>query len=467
MSTETLEQLEQEVLDAGTQPSGANAVDDPTWEYAITYEEFDAEMDKDYPVIPLKLKPGPPWDDSIMHGIAGDITRKAAEHCEAHPAGLYLDLLVSLGSLMGRRPYFTINATRHYTNEYFVRLGESAKDRKGTGRDVIDELLKLVDPDWYQTRVMSGFGSAEAIINELRDDSEQLVRDRKAPDGFTCMQVPGVHDKRLMVREGELASIFQLAGKPESRADVVLRDGWDGKTLRNLVKGKQDGLSNSNECREPHLSISADTTRNELIDKLPKGAEANGFGNRFLYCYSPRVKMCPGGGPPLDWSREVERLQAAIAFARKTDCVSVEKAAAKVWHRMYMKIETAELSRLPGLTASMCARASAHVRRLALILCLLDGKREVETVHLHAAKRIWDYCQDSARYIFSGLTADQSALLGWITKKGAVTFKQLREDLYQRRKKVTWIAAQVDALVKAEKITVNGEIINSVKKGAQ
>jgi len=188
---------------------------------------------------------------------------------------MLVDFLVSLGSIIGRGPYFNISATRHYTNEFMARVGDSAKSRKGTGRDAIDQVLKLVDPTWYSDRVESGFGSGEAIINRVRDDVIETKLNHRT-GVFENIVVRGVQDKRLCIREGELASIFVLAGKPESRADIILRDGWDGKPLRNVVKGKgKDGFSNSAKCEEPHLSISADTTIHELQQKMPVGADEN------------------------------------------------------------------------------------------------------------------------------------------------------------------------------------------------
>jgi len=276
-----------------------------------------------------------------------DSRQQLSKWQEVHPAGMYLDILVSFGSIVGRNPYFRVSSTNHHANEFMVRVGDSSKSRKGTGRDAVNEVLKMVDADWYRDRVMSGFGSAEAIINSIRDDSVQPVHKQKN-NTFSNVVVPGVKDKRLMIREGELASIFQLAGRPESRADVVLRDGWDGHALRNLVKGKdKGGLSNSNMCQFPHISISADTTRGELLSKMPKGSESNGFGNRFLYCHVQRVKMCPNGGPEIDWSPELLRLNEAIQFARDLECVGMQKSAHKLWNRMY-DMYLAEESRTPG-----------------------------------------------------------------------------------------------------------------------
>jgi hypothetical protein len=423
----------------------------------ITEEEVAAALDEEYPVIPFGEYSGPMWDDDWMHGIAGDITKKAAKYCEAHPAGMYLDFLVSIGNIIGRGPYFNTSATRHYTNEFMIRVGNTATARKGTGRDAVDEPLKLVDPNWFTSRVMSGFGSGEAIVHQIADSSIHQVRDKKVKGQFTAITKPGVADKRLCVREGEAASIYQLAGKKESRADIIIRDGWDGKPLKNIVKGATDGVNNSAQCQEPLLSISGDTTRSELIRRLPEGSDQNGFGNRFLYCYVQRVKLCPLGGPPIDWSGEVAQLHEIIAFARGIRYVPFTRAAAKVWVRMYTDMEQ-ELGQMPTLSQAMCSRGVAHVRRLALIFALLDKAEAVDTAHLHAAKRIWDYCQESARFIFDGTTKDQERIVSWVARQQrAVTVREVTDGLFHRHHKVTWVKSQLDGLVGANRLIFEGE----------
>jgi Protein of unknown function (DUF3987) len=424
---------------------------------AVPESDVDASLDEDYPVHPFGEYSGPAWDDEWMYGIAGDITRKASKFCEAHPAGMYLDLLVSLGSIIGRGPFFTVGSSRHYTNEFMIRVGTTSTARKGTGRDAIDEPLKLVDSNWYQRRVMSGFGSGEAIVGQIADPMGQMIPDKKTQGGFKQVTRPGVDDKRLCIREGEMASVFQLAGKKESRADIILRDGWDGKPLHNLVKGKSEGISNSAGCMEPHFSISGDTTRSELKRRMPEGADQNGFGNRFLYAYVQRVKLCPMGGPPIDWSKEVVALHDIITFARGRRYVAMTKAATKVWHRMYVEMEN-ELSELPPLTQSMCARGVAHVRRLALILALLDKSEVIETKHLHAGKQLWDYCQESAQFIFEGTTKEQERVAGWVAQQHrSVTVREVTDEVFHRHRKVEWVKSQLDGLVIAGRLVRTGE----------
>jgi len=196
---------------------------DPRSLFAMTDGEYDRETEKEYPIYVLPPQPGPKWDDSILYGAAGNVIRKAVQYSEAHPAGMLLDFLVSVGSIIGRGPYFNVGATKHYTNEFMCRVGDSARSRKGSARDAIDDVLRLVDPDWYSNRVESGFGSGEAIINRVRDTTSEMRQSRGG--AWTQVTVPGVDDKRLCIREGEIASIFVLAGKPESRADIVMRDG--------------------------------------------------------------------------------------------------------------------------------------------------------------------------------------------------------------------------------------------------
>jgi Protein of unknown function (DUF3987) len=428
--------------------------------YAMTPEEIEAEHGKDFPVFTLVERAGPTWSDDVLYGLAGQIVKRASEYSEAHPSGMYLDLLISLGSIFGRNVHFSFGATKHFTNEFLARVGATSDSRKGTGRDTIDAITKLLDPAWFKDRVMSGFGSAESIVHHLRDPFEQQVKNNKAagPE-FRTITVPGITDKRLCVREGELASIFQLASKGESRADIVFRDGWDGKTIQNLVKGKgADGVSLSAQCLEPHLSISGDTTISELKRKMPPGSDQNGFGNRFLYCFVYRTKKCPLGGPEIDWAPEIIRLFDVVKFAREQKRVPLSKAAENVWTRMYLQLDEEKLS---GVAGSMTARAAAHIRRLALILTLTDLSPVTETKHLKAARRLWDYCQESAKFIFSGSTNELDSIVDFV-RRGPTTLTKISEGHFKWNKKADWVRTQVDALVASKRLSRDGENVAAV-----
>jgi hypothetical protein len=79
--------------------------------YAMTKDEYERESEKEFPVYTLPKQSGPAWDDSIMYGDAGRLIQKASQFNESHPAGMLVDFLVSLGSIIGRGPYFTVSNT--------------------------------------------------------------------------------------------------------------------------------------------------------------------------------------------------------------------------------------------------------------------------------------------------------------------------------------------------------------------
>src|SRR4029077_16563928 len=98
---------------------------------------------EEFPVQILPPQPGPKWNEKALYGISGEIVQRISRHCEAHPAGMLLDFLVSFGSIVGRGPYLNIGATQHFPNEFLCRVGDSSKSRKGTGRDEIDAVLRF------------------------------------------------------------------------------------------------------------------------------------------------------------------------------------------------------------------------------------------------------------------------------------------------------------------------------------
>ena len=433
-------------------------------EYTLTPLQYAEEMEKEYPIIPYAHQSGPSWDDSILYGAAGELTRKICEYNEAHPVGVMLDLLVSLGSLFGPNPHFLINSTRHGCNEFVARIGETSRGRKGSGRDAVDEILKAVDATWYQEKVESGFGSGEAIVDKIRDSRTTVITDTKKGTSKDVIK-PGVTDKRLFIREGELSKVFVLASKEGGTTSAIMRDGWDGKPLRNNVKGTaNNGLSNTCVCMSPHLSLSGDITKGELIKTMPEGSDSNGFGNRFLYAFTSRVKLCPQGGPQLSLADEIVYFYESIKLAQTRKIVPLSSNARKLWAKMYMSLENDQAD---GVVGALTARAAVHIRRLAMIIALVEKSAVVEVEHLRAAEALWDYCYDSVKYVFTNTTRDQERILSWIQRESAtgkaVTLARLREELYQRNRLADWVRDQVDRLVQQGKVTLTDQVISLVK----
>jgi hypothetical protein len=387
------------------------------------------------------------YSDEIFHGLAGRIIKKLQPETESHPVGNLLELLVAYGNIIGPNPYYVIEDTKHFTNLFVVKVGKSSKSRKGTGKARIERVVSGLDLSWFTSRNTSGMGSGEGVVWEVRDRVFGPVKDKHT--GAIRFEVtdPGIDDKRLFISEGEFVGVLAVAGRKDSLLSKIIRDAWDHKPLRNKTKGS------SVVCQDPHISISADITREELYIQLKEGDKFNGFGNRFLWCFVERQGLKPHGGEGIDWSAEIKELYDAVEFARKQKRVFMDRNARLMWERMY-----GELSEdIPGLIGAVTSRGEAQTIRLALIFAMLDLSDHIGTEHLKAARALWQYLEDSARIIFGGVTKDHQRILDFL-QHGPKTISDFITTLYSKNRKKEDIQTEVATLVALGRIvSVTGD----------
>ena len=316
--------------------------------------------------------PTPVLTEEAFYGIAGQIVRKIEPESEAHPAALLVQLLVGMGSIMGRDPFFLTEADKQRTNLFAVIVGESSSGGKGTSWGRIRSILEHVDPIWFGTRMLKGMGSGESIISFLKDEEGDVPK-----------------DKRLFVMEGEFATVLQVMGRQSCTLGSILRDAWDSVDLQNHCKDQ------SIKASAPHASLLAHITPTELKEKLTRNDAANGFLNRILLVYSARTKSLPNGGKPLYWDEEIATLQGIKEFAQGIGSMSRSHEANELWCSFYEELK----GNIPsGLWGKAVTRGCAQVVRLSMIYALMDLSQTVDVGHLRAAKAVWDYCHASARW---------------------------------------------------------------------
>jgi hypothetical protein len=134
---------------------------------------------------------------------------------------------------------------------------------------------------------------------------------------------------------------------------------------------------------------------------------ANGFANRFLFACVRRSKLLPHGGNVNEAEVEMlsARIKAAVTFAKAVGRVGMTESAKGEWEAIYPYLSAEQ----PGLLGAITARAEAQTIRLALIYALLDGKDQIDVVHLRAAIGVWEYCETSAARIFGNALGDPVA----------------------------------------------------------
>ena len=329
----------------------------------------------------------PKLDEAAYHGLPGEMVEVMKPHTEADPVALFGNILTVFGNVIGRGPCFRVGAGLHHLKLNVALVGETSKSRKGTSWEPPSDLMRDVDSYWKEERVMGGLSSGEGLIYHVRDRVT-----REDDDGGEVMVDEGADDKRLLVLEPELASTLKVMRRNGNTLSAVVRQAFDDGPLQVMTR------NNPMKATDTHISIIGHITMEELLRYLTETETANGFANRFNWLLVKRSKELPFGG---EWHRVVKeplvrRLREAVTFGKGAGEITWGRSAEGVWQEVYGPLSAGK----PGLFGAVVGRAEAQVVRLASIYAVMDLSRTIEEKHLMAALAIWDYAEDSARYIF-------------------------------------------------------------------
>jgi len=373
--------------------------------------------------------PPSPWpviDEAAYHGIAGDIV-KAIEPCtEADPVALLVSLLAEVGTMLNRTPHLTLDGSYHPLLVWFVLVGNSSKSRKGTSGKRTQKICAEADPTWIRGLLKGTLSSGEGLAFAVRD-ARYETKPKKEKGQLTgetetiCVD-SGVEDKRLFLVQSEFGAVLRVMHREGNSLSGVLRDAWDGQDLAPMTK------SNTVRATAPHIGIVGHVTKDELLRNLSDTEASNGFGNRFIWLLVKRSKELPFPDEPNPdtLSRLATRLRGILNQGRTVGQLQLTEQAREGWKAIYHDLSADR----PGLSGSLLARGEAQVMRLAGLYCLLDGRRELDLVHLKAALALWDYAETSTRQIFGDSLGDPVAdqiLRALIASKDGLSNSQISE----------------------------------------
>ena len=360
----------------------------------------------------------PPLAEEGYHGLTGRFVRAIEPATEADNVALLIQFLVGVGAAIGRTAHAVVEGDQHFTNEFAVLVGKSAKGRKGTSLGRVKMTLARADSEWSQNRIVSGLSSGEGLIWQVRDPIEknEPVRRRGEPTTYeTVVADDGVADKRLLVVEAEFANVLKQTDRTGNTLSPIIRQAWDCGSIRSLTKNSPARATGA------HVSVIGHITAEELRRYLTATETANGFGNRFLWFCVQRSKLLPDGGTP-DFAElaSIERdLVDVMEFARSIGEIRRDDSAAEVWRSVYGTLSRDRY----GLAGSLLGRAEAHVLRLSVLYAVLDRSPFVKSDHLLAALAVWQFCEDSVTHLFGtstgNPTADEIMILLRATPHGA------------------------------------------------
>jgi len=201
--------------------------------------------------------------------------------------------------------------------------------------------------------------------------------------------------------ESEYAAILRVLGRDGNTLSARIREAWDDGNLKNLTKNQPA------RATDAHISIVGHITRDELRRYLDSTEAGNGFANRFLWICVQRSKRLPFPKALSDDQLEpiMRRLKDAVDFARECGPVRFDQEARSNWESAYYAFPDDD----EGLYGAVTSRGEAQVVRLALIYAVMDCSKQIRRPHLEAALAVWEYCEDSARYIFGDALGDTVA----------------------------------------------------------
>lgn len=336
------------------------------------------------------------FETYALSGLAGKAVRTLAQHTEAHPAAILLQLLVAFGNVIGAGPHCMVGGTRHALNLFVVLVGESSKARKGTSWKQIARLFAEVDRPWIDNRVNGARLTAHGLINALRDHDQDKVQ---AAAQITAQ----ANDRRLLLLSEEFASVLQAISRSRTQVSPLLRCAWDSGTLRAISRDQVLQATGT------HISLIGHITRRELTQHLHPTEAHNGFANRCLWSCVQRAGCIPDGGnlSAEELSTMAAELRTALDWARSQTEILFQRdqAAAELWNNYYPTLSQA----IPGVYSAATGRSEAQVLRLSAIYAALDRSETICLPHLYAALAVWDHCTISASSLFGSSTGDSTA----------------------------------------------------------
>ena len=363
----------------------------------------------------------PVLNSAARSGLAGRVVELATRNSEADPAAVLITFIARFGAEVyqhddGKGAFCFVGNTKHPPCIFAVITGDSAKARKGVSASPVTALFdrgtcnesELLELDLPPPAKVSGgpLSSGEGLGYQFY----LMSKDNNNPD------------RRLFVQDEEFANALTCCSRQGNTLSMAARTFWDGKSYSPLTK------TDPIEVDRAHLCILSHITQDELKSKMTSLQVCNGFGNRFLWVCARRSKEVPLPRPMPQ--EELSKLQIELwTLVKKAQGLSEIKMTPegeKQWCEIYSKLTKAH----SGMFGAITARSEPQTLRLALIYALLDGKETIDVGHINSAYALWQYCSDSAKYLFGDNSSDplEQKVIN-ILQSGSLTATALSNEL--------------------------------------
>jgi len=398
-----------------------------------------------------------------FHGPLGEWVRYIEPYTEAHPAALMMQAVVAFGNMIGAKhredpmPGFIVEQTPHNTCLYLMLVGDSAKAGKGDSWSRVRHLMRHVDSSWQPiTGLQTGEGAIQALQDDEEGDTEWHIKHGDEEEVKREVKKKGRrNDRRFLVFESEFGRPLHVASRPGATLKDIYRELWDTGGTQKHTAGQSQIVTNA--C----VSLVGHITKPELERDFSDVDMMSGFGNRFLYCFTHRVRNLTSAPsiPLKNLKRFIVPLKDALEFAQDEAPEDYEftDEARELWDDLRADWQKEDPS--PMIDA-ITARARPIVRRTALILAVTDLSDVIDVPHLEAANALWEYSERSARYIFGSSLGDRvqdKILLGLKEHPAGLTRSEISRVIFKNNMSGEKIGFALTKLIEREIVHVREE----------
>ncbi len=338
----------------------------------------------------------PVMHEVALYGFGKRFVKLACRNSDAQPGTVYGGFLVRVASEASARTKLRIGEDSQFARLYGVAVGPTGRGRKGTSNKAIKSLFQGIGeiPEFNYANVLPDVPSSkEGLIMELKDYGTDTA------GGGTF-----IANKNLFLILEEFMELLTGNGKKLHSTWVRCYDDASFS-----LRTKQERIV----AEQVHITLWGEITAEELTYRINPVALFNGFANRFQWIYSESTRMTGRPLPMPDEELIPMRLELfdILKWAKDVEDMQLTETSWQVWADHICPYFDKFFENPRALIRAISARAPSQVLRTAMILALLDRTNLIDVPHLQAALAWWDYCRQSAEFVFSPLDKTSSRIM--------------------------------------------------------
>jgi hypothetical protein len=341
--------------------------------------------------------------EDAFYGPLGSLAKRIEPFVPINSLALYCELLVAVGTIVGRRAVIRYIEDEHFSNLFLIMVGKTGVG-KGTSWNIVNRIATEISDD-FPSLVPTDSASAPGLIALVRDPSTRVVNGKETQDA-------GVADKRRLVLFEEMETLFTAMRRQGSTLDQTWRLAWAGRTLENNARTQE-------RATNPHLSTVCQITPEafkQAINERGHCRLTSGFINRFLIVPVTRERRIHRSSTLPDVQDLVATIRRALSSlgpvqdGLKPREITWAPEACGEWDAFCDALDDGDAF-LEGVETAY-GRLKPMIMRVAMLLAVIDGDSMIRLCHLRAAKALCLHLVDASRHFFSDRDSGRARTAG-------------------------------------------------------